>query len=237
MASWNLHVYTCSCCGSMVHEGFIRIKLKYRFVFQLNIISFDENESCLLQKTTAYGMRFIEILLHLRRLVSQDSYHSWHTCTKPDYIMRGLIQRVNHASVTIAKQETAAIGHGLLIFLGIEMDDSQEDIHWLANKISRLRIFTDAQGQMNWSVNDVNGEVMVISQFTLHAKTKKGTRPSYSKAAKPHMAIPLYHQFIKQMQQETGREIKSGEFGAYMKINLENDGPVTLLIDSRNKDL
>ena len=151
--------------------------------------------------------------------------------------MRGLIQRVNHASVVIENQETASIGHGLLIFIGIEMDDNQEDIRWLASKISRLRIFTDAQGQMNDSVNDVNGEVLVISQFTLHAKTKKGTRPSYSKAAKPDMAIPLYHQFIEYMQQETRRDIKSGEFGAYMKINLENDGPVTMLIDSRNKDL
>lgn len=151
--------------------------------------------------------------------------------------MRGLIQRVNHASVTIENRVKSQIGSGILVLLGIEEEDNQEDIRWLSNKISQLRIFEDKQGQMNLSVNDVDGEVMVISQFTLHAKTKKGTRPSYSRAAKPDTAIPLYEQFIEQMGKDIGKEIKSGEFGAYMQIKLENDGPVTIMIDSKNKGL
>lgn len=151
--------------------------------------------------------------------------------------MRSLIQRVNYASVTIGDDLKSKIDTGILVFLGIEDEDDQEDIRWLSNKISQLRIFEDNQGQMNLSVNDVGGEIMVISQFTLHAKTKKGTRPSYSRAAKPATAIPLYNQFIKQIEVDTGKEIQSGEFGAYMKIKLENDGPVTIMIDSKNKDL
>ncbi|MFP4619992.1 MAG: D-aminoacyl-tRNA deacylase [Bacteroidales bacterium] len=151
--------------------------------------------------------------------------------------MRALIQRVNDASVTIKNQVKSNIGKGLLVFLGIEEEDNQEDIRWLSNKISQLRIFEDAQGQMNLSVNGVDGEIMVISQFTLHAKTKKGTRPSYSRAAKPDTAIPLYEQFIGQMEKDTGKEVKSGEFGAYMQIKLENDGPVTIMIDTKNKNL
>lgn len=151
--------------------------------------------------------------------------------------MRGLIQRVNHASVTIENRVKSQIGSGILVLLGIEEEDNQEDIRWLCNKISQLRIFEDKQGQMNLSVNDVDGEVMVISQFTLHAKTKKGTRPSYSRAAKPDTAIPLYEEFIEQMGKDIGKEIKSGEFGAYMQIKLENNGPVTIMIDSKNKGL
>ena len=151
--------------------------------------------------------------------------------------MRGLIQRVNYASVQIENQIKSKIGPGLLVLLGIEEEDNQEDIQWLSNKISQLRIFEDEQGQMNFSINDVNGEIMVISQFTLHAKTRKGTRPSYSRAAKPDTAIPLYEQFIKQIGNDIGKEVKSGEFGAYMKINLENDGPVTIMIDTKNKSL
>ncbi len=151
--------------------------------------------------------------------------------------MRALIQRVNDASVSIENKVKSTIDTGVLVFLGIEEADSQEDIGWLSNKISQLRIFEDENGQMNLSVNDVDGEVMVISQFTLHAKTKKGTRPSYSRAAKPDTAIPLYEQFIEQMAKDTGKEVKSGEFGAYMQVSLENDGPVTIMIDSKNKGL
>lgn len=151
--------------------------------------------------------------------------------------MRGLIQRVNYASVAIENQVKSQIGAGLLVLLGIEEEDNQEDIQWLSNKISQLRIFEDDQGQMNLSVNDVDGEIMVVSQFTLHAKTRKGTRPSYSRAAKPDTAIPLYEQFIEQMGKDTGKKIKSGEFGAYMQIQLENDGPVTIMIDTKNKSL
>jgi D-tyrosyl-tRNA(Tyr) deacylase len=151
--------------------------------------------------------------------------------------MRGLIQRVNYASVETENQMKSEIGPGLLVLLGIEEEDNQEDIRWLSNKISQLRIFEDEQGQMNLSVNDVDGEIMVISQFTLHAKTRKGTRPSYSRAAKPDKAIPLYEQFIEQMGKDVGKEVKSGEFGAYMQIKIENDGPVTIMIDTKNKSL
>ena len=152
-------------------------------------------------------------------------------------IMRALIQRVNHASVTINEKEKAAIGKGLLILLGVEEEDTAEDIPWLTGKISKLRIFEDDNGQMNHSVLDVGGEVMVISQFTLHGKTKKGTRPSYSKAAGPDQARELYESFARQMGREVGKEAQTGEFGAYMKVALENDGPVTLMIDSKNKNL
>jgi D-tyrosyl-tRNA(Tyr) deacylase len=151
--------------------------------------------------------------------------------------MRALIQRVNDASVTIENKVKSKIGTGILVFLGIEESDTQEDIRWLSNKISQLRIFEDENGQMNHSVNEIKGETMVISQFTLHAKTKKGTRPSYSRAAKPDTAIPLYEAFIEQMARDTGKEIQSGEFGAYMQVKLENDGPVTIMIDSKNKGL
>lgn len=151
--------------------------------------------------------------------------------------MRVLIQRVNHASVEIEQQVKSSIGKGLLIFLGVEEQDNGQDVEWLRGKISKLRIFEDDQGQMNRSVIDVGGEVMVISQFTLHAKTKKGTRPSYSRAAPPEKAQSLYEEFARQMGEETGRPAATGEFGAYMKVNLENDGPVTIMIDSRNKDL
>jgi D-tyrosyl-tRNA(Tyr) deacylase len=151
--------------------------------------------------------------------------------------MRALIQRVNHAAVAIEQKQKAQIGRGLLILLGIEEEDDQEDIGWLTEKIGKLRIFEDDNGQMNLSVVDVGGEIMVISQFTLHAKTKKGTRPSYSRAAGPDKANALYLEFARQMGDKVGTEARTGEFGAYMKVALENDGPVTLMIDSRNKDL
>lgn len=149
--------------------------------------------------------------------------------------MRAVIQRVNHASVEIENQIKSKISKGLLILLGVEDADTREDIEWLSGKISRLRIFDDENGVMNKSIMDVDGDLMIISQFTLHASTKKGNRPSYIRASKPDVAIPLYHDFIAQMKNDTGKIPATGEFGAYMKIALENDGPVTIIIDTKNK--
>jgi len=151
--------------------------------------------------------------------------------------MRALIQRVNYSKVIINGKIKSEIGHGLLILLGVENEDSEEDAIWLTSKVSGLRIFDDADGVMNVSVKDIGGEVMVISQFTLHANTKKGTRPSYIRAAKPDISVPLYKQFIQRIGDELGKKIATGEFGAYMKIDMENDGPVTIMIDSKNKNL
>ena len=150
--------------------------------------------------------------------------------------MRAVIQRVSEASVVIGKQKVADINQGLLIFLGIEKEDEKEDALWLANKIMHLRIFQDEKGVMNKSIKDVDGEIIVVSQFTLHAKTKKGNRPSYIKAARPEQALPLYEQFKKDLSFAISKEVKSGEFGADMKVSLINDGPVTILIDSRNRE-
>lgn len=150
--------------------------------------------------------------------------------------MRVVIQRVSQASVSIAKKVKSEIGPGMLVLLGIENADTTEDITWLCRKISQLRIYDDAEGVMNLSLKDIDGEAMVISQFTLHASTKKGNRPSYIYAAKPDVAIPLYEQFIKYFQLELGKEVKTGEFGAEMDVALVNDGPVTILIDSKNKE-
>ena len=150
--------------------------------------------------------------------------------------MRVLIQRVQKASVHIEGTEKASISQGLLIFLGIEEADSAEDVDWLTAKISRLRIFDDEAGKMNLSVEDVEGEILVVSQFTLHASTKKGNRPSYIRAARPETAIPLYKHFIAKMGEETQKTVQSGEFGAYMEVSLVNDGPVTLWIDSKNRE-
>jgi D-tyrosyl-tRNA(Tyr) deacylase len=150
--------------------------------------------------------------------------------------MRAVIQRVSHASVTIDRKESARIKNGLLILLGIEEADSREDLEWLSGKISRLRIFRDEHGIMNLSLTDVGGEVLVVSQFTLHASTRKGNRPSYVRAAGPEIAIPLYEQFIKQLSADLDREVLSGEFGAYMQVELLNDGPVTILIDTKNRE-
>jgi D-tyrosyl-tRNA(Tyr) deacylase len=150
--------------------------------------------------------------------------------------MRAVIQRVNFASVSIDKQERARIENGLLILLGIEETDTREDLEWLSGKISRLRIFRDQKGIMNLSITDVEGESLVISQFTLHASTRKGNRPSYVRAARPETAIPLYDQFINQFSHDIGREVKSGEFGAYMQVEMLNDGPVTIIIDTKNRE-
>lgn len=145
-----------------------------------------------------------------------------------------VIQRVTEASVTIGGQVNSRIGTGLLLLLGIEDADEEEDIQWLTKKIANLRIFSDNEGKMNDSLLDVGGEVLVVSQFTLHALTKKGNRPSYIKAAKPEIAIPLYEQFITHMR-TYGRPVKTGEFGADMQVSLLNDGPVTIIMDSKNK--
>lgn len=150
--------------------------------------------------------------------------------------MRALVQKVSGACITINRETTRKIGHGLVILLGIEESDTIEEVRWLSGKISRLRIFDDEKGVMNHSVNDVEGEIMLISQFTLHASTKKGNRPSYIKAASPETAIPIYEAFIRQMGLDTHEKVVTGEFGAYMQVNLTNDGPVTILIDTKNKE-
>ena len=150
--------------------------------------------------------------------------------------MRAVIQRVSYASVSIDRQEKARIENGLLILLGIEETDTKEDLEWLSGKISRLRIFRDQKGIMNLSLSEVGGETLVISQFTLHASIRKGNRPSYLRAARPETAIPLYEQFIKQLSHDIGREVKSGEFGAYMQVEMLNDGPVTIIIDTKNRE-
>ena len=150
--------------------------------------------------------------------------------------MRAVCQRVAQASVTIAGQQTATIRAGMLVLLGIEATDATEDIEWLAGKIVRLRIFPDAAGVMNRSVQETGGEILVVSQFTLFASTKKGNRPSYLRSAKPELAVPLYEQFLARLAAESGRPIHSGEFGADMKVALVNDGPVTILIDSKARE-
>jgi D-tyrosyl-tRNA(Tyr) deacylase len=150
--------------------------------------------------------------------------------------MRAVIQRVTEASVTIDGKEKAAIQSGLLVLLGIEEADSQADIAWLSGKIVRLRIFSDENQLMNLSLQEVKGEILVISQFTLFAETKKGNRPSYIRAARPETAIPIYNQFLDQLNKDLAAPVHSGEFGADMKVKLVNDGPVTILIDTKNKD-
>ncbi len=150
--------------------------------------------------------------------------------------MRTVIQRVQSASVTIDGEIKSAIGKGLLIFLGIEDKDSEADIEWLVKKIVNLRIFDDENGVMNRSIIEINGEALVVSQFTLHASTKKGNRPSYIKASKPEKAIPLYNEFCDEMSLALGKTIGTGRFGADMKVGILNDGPVTILIDSQNKE-
>ena len=148
--------------------------------------------------------------------------------------MKAVVQRVSNASVTIDNNKVASIGSGLLILLGIVDEDTQEDIQWLTRKIANLRIFEDDNGVMNRSLIDIEGDTIVVSQFTLHASTKKGNRPSYIKAAKPEVAIPLYKSFIMQLEQELSKTIQTGQFGADMQVELTNDGPVTIIIDSKN---
>ena len=150
--------------------------------------------------------------------------------------MKAVIQRVSQASVTINNLVVAKIQVGLLVLVGIEDADNQEDICWLASKITGLRIFSDENNIMNLSLKDIGGEILVVSQFTLHAATKKGNRPSYIKASKPEIAIPMYEKFIKQLELELGKKVQTGQFGADMKVSLVNDGPVTIIIDSKNKE-
>ena len=150
--------------------------------------------------------------------------------------MRTVIQRVSRASVTIDKKLFSEIGPGLMVLVGFEDADNTEDIDWLSNKIVQLRVFNDKNDIMNLSVLETGGEILVVSQFTLHAKTKKGNRPSYIKAANPDHAVPLYNNFIKSLSQLLGKEIKTGEFGAMMQVEIVNDGPVTIIIDTKSKE-
>lgn len=150
--------------------------------------------------------------------------------------MKAVIQRVSEASVTVDQKQVAKIGHGLLILLGIEHEDTQEDIVWLSAKIAKLRIFNDENGVMNTSLIDTNGEAIVVSQFTLHANTKKGNRPSYIKSAKAEVSIPLYEAFVVQLEKDIHKKVQTGIFGADMKVALLNDGPVTIIIDTKNKE-
>ena len=150
--------------------------------------------------------------------------------------MRVVIQKVTQASVSIENQIVASIDKGLLVLVGIEDGDTNEDITWLSSKIVNLRVFDDDNGVMNLSVKEVEGEVLIVSQFTLHASTKKGNRPSYIKAARPEVAIPIYEAFIKQVETLLGKRVPTGQFGAMMQVSLCNDGPVTILIDTKNKE-
>lgn len=150
--------------------------------------------------------------------------------------MKAVIQRVSQASVTINGEKVSEISKGLLVLIGIEDADAQEDIQWLSSKIVNLRIFGDDNEVMNLSAKDCDGDIIVVSQFTLQASTKKGNRPSYIKASKPEIAVPLYENFVRQMQLDLGKKIQTGEFGADMKVSLLNDGPVTIIIDTKNKE-
>ena len=150
--------------------------------------------------------------------------------------MRALIQRVSSASVQIDNKVFSKIGNGLLVLLGVEDEDSHTDVEWLSSKISQMRIFDDKNDHMNLSVNDINGEILVVSQFTLHASTKKGNRPSYIRASKPDHAVPMYEAFISQMKDKIQNGVFSGQFGACMQVDLINDGPVTIWMDSKSRE-
>jgi D-tyrosyl-tRNA(Tyr) deacylase len=166
------------------------------------------------------------------------NHPSIHQSTNPSLSLavRAIIQRVSEASVTIHNAVTGAIQNGLVVLLAIESADTTEDIEWLSGKIVRLRIFDDENGVMNRSVQDVQGEILLISQFTLFASTKKGNRPSYSRSAPPEIAVPFYEQFIRRLTHDLGRPIQTGEFGAHMLVSLTNDGPVTIIIDSKARE-
>ena len=150
--------------------------------------------------------------------------------------MRAVIQRVSQASVTVDEKIAGAINTGLLILLGIEDIDTTEDIEWLSSKVVNMRIFNDENGVMNISLKDVEGDILLVSQFTLHASTKKGNRPSYSRASKPDFAVPIYEQMIVQLEKDSGKKIQTGIFGADMKVSLLNDGPVTIVMDTKNRE-
>lgn len=150
--------------------------------------------------------------------------------------MRVVIQRVSKASVTVGNEVVGEINEGLMILVGIENEDKKEDADWLSKKICNLRIFDDEEGVMNKSLLDVKGNILTVSQFTLHAKTKKGNRPSYIAAAKPDISVPLYEYFVEKLRNESGANVETGKFGAHMEVALVNDGPVTILIDTKNKE-
>lgn len=150
--------------------------------------------------------------------------------------MRVVVQRVTKASVTVSNDLVSSIEDGMLIFAGFEHSDTEEDLGWMSAKLVNLRIFNDEQGVMNLSVKEIHGEILLISQFTLHAATKKGNRPSYIKAAPPQISVPLYNLFIEKVAEQLGKEVKAGIFGADMKVDLLNDGPVTIILDSKNRD-
>jgi D-aminoacyl-tRNA deacylase len=166
----------------------------------------------------------------------QDFYLNVRSVHVQTTTMRAIIQRVSNASVTIGGQTKAVIKTGLLVLLGIEDADTSEDVEWLSGKIIRMRIFADENGVMNCSVQEIGGDILLVSQFTLFASTKKGNRPSYSRAARPEIAIPLYEKFIKRLEGDFGKAVFTGEFGADMKISLLNDGPVTIVIDSKARE-
>ena len=168
----------------------------------------------------------------------RENPFDWKNSTFPAilFLMRALIQRVSEASVTIDGREKSRIGAGFLILLGIETADTEADVDWLSRKISQLRLFEDDEGKMNRSLLDTGGDAIVVSQFTLHASTKKGTRPSFIKAARPEQAIPLYESFVAALSRELGKPVGTGEFGAMMNVALVNDGPVTLMIDTQNRE-
>lgn len=150
--------------------------------------------------------------------------------------MRVILQRVSEAAVSVDEEIVGEIGPGLILFVGIEDEDTDEDIEWICNKVAKMRIFSDEEGKMNFSVKDVDGGILAVSQFTLHASVKKGNRPSFMAAARPEYAIPMYEKFVKILEITSGRTVETGEFGADMQVRLINDGPVTIFIDSKNRE-
>ena len=180
-------------------------------------------------RSSVCSMAFTLVLFKMFQIPFKSNFYFWQT-------MKAVIQRVTHASVTIEGNISGKIEEGLLVLLGIEDADGVEDIQWLSNKIVNLRIFNDDAGVMNKSVREVGGGILLISQFTLHASTKKGARPSYIKASKGEVAIPLYQKMMQQMEKDLGKKIETGIFGADMKVELLNDGPVTIVIDTKNKE-
>jgi D-aminoacyl-tRNA deacylase len=175
----------------------------------------------------------VEVSSNVRPLIESRQFDNF---MSKFILMRVVIQRVSNAQVEVTQEVVGKIGTGLLVFVGIEDPDQLEDVDWLVGKVANLRIFNDAQGVMNLSVKDINGEVLVISQFTLHASTKKGNRPSYIRASKPEHAIPLYELFKEKLSIEVGKKVEAGIFGADMKVTLLNDGPVTITMDTKNKE-
>ena len=190
---------------------------------------------------TAFGKQKVklDLLTNLKNIwlnIQEDKIKKIDTIYKKNYKMRAIIQRCKNANLYIEGKIYSEIKTGLLVLLGITHDDTQSDIEWLSGKISRLRIFNDENDKMNLSVKDIEGEIMVVSQFTLYASTKKGNRPSYINSAPPDIAIPLYEKFIECLKKDSGLTVVTGKFGAFMEIDFINDGPVTIIIDTKNKE-